>query len=120
MINRYKRTNKGYIFDRLIFKIACWTILIFLFAVCWLQGFNFKPQLYIKCDSETQCLNPFYDPFSPGCNYEWCSQKYLDPGFEFGKKPHFLFISAPYITICMLAIAFGVNHYKYNRKWGGM
>ena len=128
MYKRWKRLKNGYIFDRYIFKGTLAVIFVYLLVVCWAYDFNFKPQIYIKCNQATPCKNPFYVPengiglnpmpekIQALCVYDFCQDEYLPAGFEFGKKPSPAVTYAWLIISIKIAFAFALNHLLHNRK----
>ena len=128
-LNKWRwKEFKGYRFDKLIFNVAFYVILAFLFWCCVSVNFDFY---YFSCPEKAGslqgqkfalngitlddnlpglCKNPFYKPFS------WRNQEYLTPG-EYGTRPGVLFTEAPMISFIILIIAFLINHLIYNRKF---
>ena len=124
--NRFKLYG-SYKFDRIIFKLAMYFSLGYLFFVAWSYNFNLDyfscPQYSdgsIKASSKIMlgdqsrtskegfCKNPFYTPQT------WKNEEYLLPG-EYGQKPGALFNSINYIPFVILGLAFLINHIIYNR-----
>jgi len=119
--DRYKKF-KGYVFDRLIFRMAFLLVVIGLFYVAWLHGFDMD---YFACDaspvysadnfsgfSETEglCKNPFYD------NNSWKSFEYLPSG-EYGIDIGiFNYILSFVFGVMLVAILLNHAVHKQRRK----
>lgn len=125
---RWKQYSSGYVFDKLIFNIAMYIIFLYLFIVCYQADFNFGNQIYIKCNEKIGCENPFYkgddidlsieytDEAKEYCVWDWCNEPVLYYGFEFGKKPSWMFNNAFLFSLVVMLSAFGINHWRYNRE----
>lgn len=120
-MERYKITSKGYRFDKVIFYLANFYILLILSVTILKYGLAFKP--YINCITDT-CENPFMNKNSYGCTFgfglfdceiqkeEWMKNKILLRG-EYGTPPpNFNWF---YITVfSALLVAFSLNHIIHN------
>jgi len=127
---RWKTTKKGYKFDKVIFQIAFWLIMIFLFCIVASYDFDFSLNLYYKCDQQVPCENPFYNAtlstnnllykgknITDICPYAWCTSHYLPPGFEHGKPPNLLFRLVWPVTLILCILALVFNHFIHNRNY---
>jgi hypothetical protein len=125
MNNRYKITKKGYKYDKRIFQAVSLLVVIYMATAIILEG-GFKTNIYVACHEEQKCLNPFYkgientqplpQRYQNKCTMEWCKDKYLEPGFQYGtpdKKP--LSKLAWPFTILILITGFVINHTIHNK-----
>jgi len=106
---RYK-DFKGYKFDRWIFQIVMLIIFCYLGFVAWNYNFDLD---YFKCDPPPgeKCFNPFYE------NANWKNIELLPAG-EYGFQPNFWYKMCWWGTIVVLILAFALNHFVWNRKFG--
>jgi len=118
--------DNAYKFDRWLFNSTILIIICLLLYVFSTYGFDFTPKIYIKC--EEACDNPFYigpEANREGgvlsledkqkCTFEWCKEKSLPAGFEFGKRPSPLYNNIGPVCYLLFALALILNHFLYNK-----
>lgn len=127
---RWKTTKQGYKFDKLIFNIAFWLLIGYLFSIAYSMNFDFSVQIYFKCDNNISCENPYYDRANIRtdnlfinvdniCIEDWCYQEMLPSGFEYGSKnPPILLRLAWPVTWLLIILSLLINHFMYNNKGG--
>jgi len=124
---------RGYKFDKVIFRITLFILILCLSAVVVINGSS--PKYYFKCDSPLNCdLSEFKQTF---CNEplswlekikypdfeEWLSQsnlcfmEFAPNGFEFGVQTGFLQGSEVVISVFIVFLAFLLNHFVYNKNF---
>jgi hypothetical protein len=100
--------KSGYCFDLRVFLI--WSVLITAYLVT--NIFFSDNSLYVYCpDQGRDCINPVYGK----CDLPVCQEAVLSPGFEYGKKKHFLFDAYGFLFFSSLMVAFFVNHWLFNK-----
>ena len=133
-MKRFKETQDGYKYDRLIF-IPMFLIFIFIILyIMYQNSFDFNLHPYFNC-SYSLCKNPYYliegeckqtlnilwvipiyktNDCREGC--DWCYQEYLNWGV-YGSKPksEFLINNIYWITAIIFLLAFLLNHFINNR-----
>jgi magnesium-transporting ATPase (P-type) len=120
--------KKGsYIFDRRIFLgfyLFCFVLLFFIcFTSAKTYGFKslYKPEVYVNCNSEYPCLNPFYNKcYSYNCGDEckqFCNQQYLLPGVSYGYKQPDYINKGMFLVISYFIACFVFNHLVFNRSF---
>lgn len=140
-MKRFRETETGYRFDKLIFFIVFIAIVSLVLKVMYDNAFDFNPHPYFKC-SRPFCENPFYKEAiskegqlidckqrlnilwvipiyttkdcREGC--DWCNNKYLEMG-EYGTTPKSSFLLNNMLWISILIILLGLlnNHLFHNR-----
>lgn len=124
---KFSVVNKSnYRFNRNIFYLAIISLMLLGGYIFYDNDFNWEYQIYVKCDQETACDNPFYiynyesqisDRYKKMCVYDWCNEEMLPPGFEFGDKPSELEKNFGIITFFVMLMVFTINHFLYNRSF---
>jgi len=132
----FKVLRSGYVFNKRIFQVSF--ALVLLLAVAVLVYGLTQGTFYVHCTDDLmtgRCENPFYN----NCNFdEWqftqgktgktninkfvidnglCDRPYLIAGETFGVAPPFWVSDYTTIIALVLIIAFGLNHFLYNRGW---
>lgn len=129
---RFRITNSGYMFDKYLLYGAWAVILLGLFAIFYINNFDFNYKLYYKCEKDI-CPNPILKHnWVPDalpckiktafvskdcidvCREDWCKQDFLTRG-EYGKKPvNYNLFFVPFV-IGILALTVYLNHRIYNK-----
>lgn len=115
-----------YKFNRHIFWGASIILLVFLIYIFSSMNFDFSTRIYIKCDEDIGCNNPFFSgPINEDnilsesdkekCVFDWCDNQTLPSGFEFGTKSPPLYNKAGFICWCIFFLALLLNHFLYNK-----
>lgn len=105
--------GNGYVVDKRIFWGYLFIILCMVLFIFNLEGWNFEPKVYAKCNLSVACDNPLYGQ----CEDSICSMRTLPPYSEYGNK-----IPAYYNTFILIVIALGItavllNHYFNNKNF---
>lgn len=142
----YERLMPGYI-NKKIFAGAIYLIIgLSLYTVMAEDLVTLNEKIYLECDNDKPCKNPFYGCDDPeiraptdsyellslphnweyclqaqkiGCNKSFCDVEYIDPGQTLGESPGFIYSNFSMIAIIILILAGGLNHVYYksqNRK----
>lgn len=140
-MNRFRTTQLGYRYDKVIFISVMLAFLGIVFYAMLANNFDFSTHPYFKCSYST-CPNPFYRDtilqegqleqcrqelkilwFIPlyttkDCreNCDWCHAKLLSKG-EYGSKPKAGFIvnNALWIGLGMILLGLILNHMLHNK-----
>ena len=133
-MKRYRITEAGYKYDKLIFYSAFSIVLLLIFYIIYINGFDFSTNIYFNCEQEI-CENPFiqlndckqsvnilwviplYTTKDCKLNCNWCNQKFLSRG-EYGKqlKGKFLYDNLWWISIIIILMGLLLNHLIYNKN----
>jgi hypothetical protein len=111
--------KNGYRFDRLIFKAAFALMGVFLLLVLLKTGMANHYFMECSANSNGWCENPYIDSFG-GCSIDdklICSTKTLPPGGSVGERPPWYIRNEGYIVFLLVAAAFALNHFIYNRRF---
>lgn len=114
--------SKIYYFEKLIFRVAIFLVLLFWIAIILKYGFN--DRIYVVCpENRGLCDNPLYN----NCNLlrgddpsillalHYCEQEFLFPGTTIGEPPSWIFRNGWMVILGVMSVAFLVNHLLYNR-----
>jgi hypothetical protein len=124
-----KQLPKNYI-NKWVFRGGLFGLVIFLFMIAAVNGFDFKGHPVVNCDlnDNIPCRNPFYtcktiDTSSLtyvmsncislnkyNCEYNLCDKEYLQPGESIGKKELVTQGQMGLIAIIVLVVSFALNH----------
>jgi hypothetical protein len=133
-MKRFKQTELGYRYDKLIFIPAFLIIVFLVLLIMYNNSFDFNLHPYFNCKAEI-CENTFYnikgectqtlkilwvipiyktEDCRIGC--EWCNSKFLLAG-EYGSKPksEFLLNNMYWIAFIIILLAMVLNHFINNR-----
>jgi len=132
-MNLFRTTESGYRYNQILIYSAFFVILAGFFYVLYLNAFDFKTNIYIKCDLPF-CENPLVN--MPECSQElkilwfipiyktedcrasctewWCTSPSLPKG-EYGKKPSFLQTNFSFIGMAIFLLALVLNHLWFNK-----
>ena len=124
-MNRFRVTDSGYRFDKLII-LGGWGIILFiLFCIALINKFDFTYHPYFECKGDI-CLNPLFSESKVecrtllgnckmSCQGEWCKEKYLTKGV-YGEKPGYYsleLIGSLFALIILCSVL--LNHFVHNR-----
>jgi len=132
-MKRFRITDQGYKFDKLIFFGIFVMVLSLVLFVMYSNEFNFDLHPYVICTGET-CKNPYYDLIdckqtlkilwsipiytTKDCRIDcdWCNQEFLTYG-EYGTKPKngFLLNNLAWIGILLMFFGLLMNHILHNK-----
>jgi len=119
---KFNVTPNGYKVNR---HLGWGFLVLFLLYTFVVSNYYFNnPNLYLACNSKAYCENPYYercDDLKGFIGEEYpalCAKEYLLPGEEWGKEPPFYAGNVAAITIAMLLVLFGLNHFLYNGGFG--
>jgi len=106
--------NKYY-FNKKIFRSAVILMFILLVVAFINNDASFKNEVYIHCDSEPYCANPYYG-FNPCPHLYLCEQELLNYGDSYGDKPNFIFDLYLPLSLIIIIFSFLINHLLYNKQ----
>jgi len=117
----YAITSKGYVFERKIFKILSYVIIIICISGFFMLG-GLTPYRSVTCPEGVLggvCENPFFGE----CEEPVCKQKYLFAGESLGEEKPQAATIILFINVCLIILAFIFNHTKqkseeYNKARG--
>ena len=111
----YQNPNGGvYRFDRYLFRAVA--AIVALSALAFVIIYGSQDHVYIFCPKTIQgyCVNPFY---SPECVTPDCAFLYMQPGETYGTPPPFFYGVFALLMGVVLATAFLLNHFIYNKRY---
>ena len=132
-MNRFRQTELGYKYDKVIFISTFSLFLILIFYVFYINHFDFGLHPYFECNQDF-CKNPYSTlkdcqqtlkvlwliPLytTPDCklNCDWCSAETLSRGV-YGTRPRgeFIINNAALIGFLFIALALILNHLLHNK-----
>jgi hypothetical protein len=117
-----------YIFDKVIFRISLFLIIIGL-AIVFLN-FGFKDYIYLECDNPAGCKNQYFnyygdciipikERYENPAYTEICKYPVLNDGQVLGEKPPKILNYVAFMLWGIFILAILLNHLAYNRgiKW---
>jgi hypothetical protein len=115
--------DKEYRFDKLIFLSIVLFLLGFSIVALSINNFDKSDKIYVNCNSDTKCENPYYQSREVCGTYlpvthELCTQEYLVPHYTYGRPAPWYVNNFGNIAGILLLLGFGLNHVKYNMKRG--
>lgn len=112
--------GRVYRFDKVIFL----SIVLFLLASSILalgvNNFDKSDKLYVNCNSDTKCENPYYQSreicgvYLPK-THELCTQEYLEPHYTYGQPSPWYVNWFGTIAFGLVLCGFVLNHFLNNR-----
>lgn len=104
----------GYRIDRRLFITYVVFVLVTGIIASSQMGFVWK-QAYFHCDTDTGA--PCYNDLYGTCDEWYCQQETWPDGYEYGKKPTYLYDNFASMAIGGLVLVLLLNHVLLNRKW---
>ena len=105
--------SNGYVVDKRIFWGYLFIILCMVLFIFNLEGWNFSPKVYAKCNQTTECDNPLYLK----CEDSICSMRTLPPLSEYGSKIPSYYNTFIWVVSLLGIIVVLLNHFVNNKNF---
>jgi hypothetical protein len=111
--------EKKYRFDKLIFTSIILVALIFSVIVLQSNNYDKSQKVYLNCNSDTPCFNPYYESNICGTVLEsdnyLCTTDVVPSGYTYGTPSPFYIKNFSTIIFGVLLAGLLVNHFAYNK-----